>query len=118
MKTKIKPLGKITKTSRGFPIIEFKDRYDEKCSLQMSSLADYAKPGTSAVWLGLDDVKPMCLHGDAKALGIKTEAICGWVEYPLPKKVHLMSRMHLDRPKVESLIAHLQSWLKRDTFKI
>lgn len=27
-------------------------------------------------------------------------------------------RMHLDRGQVKTLIRHLQSWLKRDTFKV
>jgi hypothetical protein len=34
-------------TARGFPIIEFQDRYDRKCTLQDSSLATEA-----CVWLG------------------------------------------------------------------
>ena len=48
-------LGKVTRTERGFELIEFEDRYQIPCSLQASSLDDYPKPGTSAVWLGVDD---------------------------------------------------------------
>ena len=39
-------------TQRGFQYLKFNDRYDLPCELQQSSLADYEKPGTSAVWLG------------------------------------------------------------------
>jgi hypothetical protein len=48
-------LGKLKHTSRGFELIEFKDIYDEECSLQQSSLAIYNPPGSSAIWLGVDD---------------------------------------------------------------
>jgi hypothetical protein len=110
-------LGPIKHTSRGFEQVEFKDRYDAKCSLQASSLAEYEKPGTSAVWLGIDDPQPKCLHGDAARLGVKTNATCGWVDYPLPEQVMLTTRMHLNREQVEALIGHLQSWLENDTFQ-
>ena len=115
MKNK-KKLGKVTKTGWGFEIVEFRDRYDVPCSLQASSLAEYEKPGTSAVWLGTDDAQPKCLHGDAAALGVKTDATCGWVPYPIPDKVSLSTRMHLDRKQVEALVLHLQSWLTKDSF--
>ena len=41
-------------TPRGFEIIRFTDHNDRVCSLQQSSLALYAEPGSSAVWLGVD----------------------------------------------------------------
>jgi len=50
-------LGKIEKTGRGFQVIDFKDHTGEKCSLQQSSLADFEPPGTSAVWLGINDYR-------------------------------------------------------------
>jgi len=111
-----KKLGKVTKTGRGFEIIEFTDRYGVPCSLQQSSLAEYQKPGTSAVWLGTSDAQPKCLHGDARKLGVPTDATSGWVPYPIPEEVQLSTRMHLDRKQVEALIAHLQSWLTKDSF--
>jgi hypothetical protein len=40
---------KRVKTGRGFVIYEFKDRCDENCSLQKSSLAT-----EDAIWLGID----------------------------------------------------------------
>lgn len=110
-------LGKTKHTSRGFEIVEFNDRYDVPCSLQASSLAKYLVPGTSAVWLGVVDAQPKCLHGDAKALGVKTDATCGWVPYPIPEQVMLSTRMHLNRKQVEALIGHLQAWLTKDSFR-
>jgi hypothetical protein len=115
---KPKKLGKVERTSRGFEVVNFKDHYGTKCSLQASSLAIYEKPGTSAVWLGCDEANPKVLHGDAAALGVKTDATCGWVGYLLSDKVNLTTRMHLNREQVEALIPMLQSWLKRDTFKV
>ena len=44
---------RVEKTERGFEIIRFKDHYGEECSLQQSSLAEYERPGTSAVWFGV-----------------------------------------------------------------
>lgn len=111
-----KTLGKATKTGRGFPLLEFTDCYGVRCSLQASSLAKYVKPGTSAVWLGVDDPEPKCLHGDAAGLGVKTDATCGWVPVPISKKIQLSTRMHLDREQVAALITHLQRWLDRDKF--
>lgn len=111
-----KTLGKVTKTGRGFPLVNFTDRYGIPCSLQASSLAEYQKPGTSAVWLGTDDPKPQCLHGDAAGLGVKTDATCGWVPVPLSDKIQLSTRMHLDRKQVAALVHHLQKWLEKDTF--
>lgn len=40
---------KKTKTLRGFDRIDFKDRYNQFCSLQKSSLAS-----EDAIWLGVD----------------------------------------------------------------
>lgn len=87
-------LGPVERTERGFQIINFKDAYDEPCSLQMSSAAIYEKPGTSFVWLGCD----------SETVHEKTGQKCG-------------ARMHLDRKQVEALIVHLSAWLTRDTFK-
>lgn len=114
---KSKQLGKIEKTHRGFEIVKFKDYYGEDCSLQASSLAIYTKPGTSAVWLGIDDARPRCLHSDAKELDVKTNVACGWVDYPLSEKVLLSTRMHLDREGVKQLIVSLKNWLNKGTFK-
>lgn len=117
MKKKQK-LGKLDHTHNGFEFVQFEDHYGANCSLQASSLAIYEKPGTSAVWLGVNDAKPKVLHGDAAGLGVKTDATCGWVDYPISEKVLLTTRMHLNREQVEALIEALQSWLDNDTFEI
>lgn len=91
----MKPLGKLKRTARGFEIIEFKDCYGAESSLQASSMALLAKPGTSAIWLGND-------HESVNPL---TQEKMG-------------ARMHLNRDQVSALIAHLRNWLNRDTFRI
>ena len=48
-------LGDLEKTNRGFEIIKFGDLSKHKCSLQQSSLAVFLEPGSSVVWLGVDD---------------------------------------------------------------
>lgn len=110
------PLGAVEATSRGFEIIHFKDRYGAPCTLQMSSLADYAQPGISAVWLGVEDADPRVLASEAESVGVKTNELSGWVPYQIPEDVLLTTRMHLDREQVAALIVHLQSWLSRGTF--
>lgn len=92
---KMKPLGKLKRTARGFEIIEFKDCYGTESSLQASSMALLAKPGPSAVWLGND-------HESVNPL---TQEKMG-------------ARMHLNRDQVMALIGHLANWLHRDTFKL
>lgn len=98
---------KTNRTARGFELLEFVDRYGSKCSLQKSSLAE-----DHAIWLGIDDAKPMVLHGDAKHLGIDTEATSGWVPYPIPKEVQLATRMHLTREQVKALLPILQEFVR------
>lgn len=109
-------LGEVKKTERGFQLIEFRDRNDCLCALQVSSLAEYKKPGTSAVWLGVKDVKPMIMAQHAIKLGIKTNTTCGWVDYEIPKEVLLHAQMHLNREQVEALVQHLTRWLEKDKF--
>lgn len=50
----MKPLGYVQRTDRGYPLVRFADRDDRPCSIQASELALYARPGTSALWLGTD----------------------------------------------------------------
>lgn len=110
-------LGAVSRTGRGFEIVKFTDRYGEKCSLQASSLAEHEKPGTSAVWLGVDDARPIVMASEAEMVGVKTDETTGWVPFPVPDAVQIHTRMHLDREKVAALIRHLQSWLDNDTFE-
>lgn len=97
----------ITVTSRGFDLINFTDRYGVSCSLQKSSLAF-----EDAIWFGTDDPDPRVLHGDAKRLGIKTDATCGWVPYSIPEEVSIKTRMHLTREQVEELLPYLQRFVE------
>lgn len=64
----MKTLGDITQTPRGFEYIQFKDRYGAQCSLQVSSAADFVKPGTSAVWLGIEDARMHLSRDHVEAL--------------------------------------------------
>lgn len=98
-------LGAINHTSRGFEIVDFKDRNGVSCSLQASSLAEYEKPGTSAVWLGCDDADPKILLPGK-----------GWTKVEWLPGTIANTRMHLSRELVAALITHLQAWLDRDTF--
>lgn len=114
---KKKTLGKVERTNRGFEIIRFSDRHGTECSLQESSLAEYAKPGTSAIWLGPSKPDPKMLHGYATAHGVHDPG-AGWIPYPMPEYVQCTTRAHLDREQVAALIEHLRAWLKHDTFNI
>jgi hypothetical protein len=99
---------KETKTERGFSIIKFKDYYNANCSLQQSSIVlsdeGFENPGTSAIWLGVDDADP-------KIMGKN-----GWENYYIPEEVLLTTRMHLNRDQVKDLVKHLNSWLKNGCF--
>lgn len=118
-KITMKPLGKVERTDRGFECILFKDSLGENCRLQQSSLAEYEKPGTSAVWIGSADADPRIMASQARSFGINTNETTGWVPYTLiPKEVLLHTECHLDRTQVTALIAHLQNWLDNDTFKL
>ncbi len=92
-------------------MVEFQDHYDNKCTIQASSLADYAQPGISAIWLGINDADPKVRAIDAARLGLRTNQTVGWVPYPIPPEVSLSTRMHLNREQVAGLIARLQEWL-------
>ncbi len=89
------PLGIVAETERQFEIINFKDRYDTPCSLQQSSLAEYEQPGTSAVWLGVDQQTGP--HDGVFDAANRT-------------------RMHLDLRQVQALICVLEQWVKNGTF--
>ena len=100
------PLGKLERTGRGFQIIEFKDHNQEGCSLQQSSLALYEQPGTSAVWLGIDNANPKTFKPGT-----------GWETVAFPEDTLFSTRMHLDLNQVKSLIKHLQDWVEHGQFK-
>ncbi len=77
---------KIKRTKRGSTLIEFKDRYKQKCSLQKSSLAT-----EDAIWLGVDVTIPPELGGEGK---------------------EIYGRMHLTRRQVKALLPHLQAFVE------
>lgn len=85
-------------TCRGFRFYEFKDRNDNNCTMQKSSIAT-----ENAIWLGLESASPRILHGDATALGISHNETCGWVDYPIPDSVSLNTRMHLTQEQAREL---------------
>lgn len=116
MKKIVTPLGNVEKTERGFAFINFTDRYGALCSLQQSSLADYEPPGTSAVWLGVENPEPKILAADAAKLGVKTEERTSWIPYPLPKEVLINTRMHLDLNQAKALVAVLGMWIASGEF--
>lgn len=112
-------LGHVTRTNRGFEIIEFQDHYHVPCSLQASSLALFEAPGTSAIWMGPNDASPKVLAAYASRVGVETTEQTGWVPYDkIPTEVSLNTRAHLDRAQVAALISHLQNWLDHGTFQI
>lgn len=97
---------KIKTDLRGFPLTEFADYYRNRCSLQISSIADI-----ECVWLGVDDVQPKIMAKNALKYGVLTTETTGWVDYKLPRDVIISTRMHLTRDQVAELIPHLQNFV-------
>ncbi len=77
------------RTERGFDLMEFIDRYGEKCSLQKSSLAT-----EDCIWLGISE--PVI------------RAIDSGKEIPLPTGSTVGGRMHLTREQVQTLLPYLK----------
>ena len=82
-------------TDRGFRYGEFKDRYDNACSIQDSSLATEA-----AIWLGIDNADPQLLFPGK-----------GWVPVAFPEGTSFKTRMHLTQPQAAELIKVLQRFV-------
>jgi hypothetical protein len=96
------------KTDRGFRGYGFDDRYDNKCSIQDSSLATEA-----AIWFGIDDPEPQILASRAQQFGVDPKGeTTGWVPYPIPREVSLKTRMHLTVDQVRELIPLLQYFVE------
>lgn len=117
-------LGEDKQTGRGFKFVEFTDAYGYRCSLQQSSAigdTDEAmdNPGSSFIWLGVDDGKPQVMKSQAAALGLElpTGEVSGWMPYPIPEEVQISTRMHLSRDQVEGLVERLQRWLETGAFE-
>lgn len=89
---------------RGHVGYRFHDCYGEKCSVQESSLL-YDE---GALWIGIDDARPVILASVAAAHGVQTDKNEGWVPYPIPAAVLLHTRMHLTQSQVRELLPMLQ----------
>lgn len=96
---------KARKTNRGFDIIESQDKGGHSFSIQKSSSDD------NAIWIGIDNPKPQCMAMQAKSLGVDTNETTGWVDYPIPKAVLLITRMHLSQEQVRELLPVLQKFV-------
>lgn len=68
---------KIEKTGRGFEVIDFKDIHGNECSLQQSSTALCEKPGTGAIWFGIDENR---MHIDFNLLKELLPHLQNWVK--------------------------------------
>jgi len=95
------------KTNRGFSIFNFKDRYNQECSLQKSSLAF-----EDAIWFGIDNADPKIMANQAAKHGVQTKETTGWVPFPIPEDVLLSTRMHLTQEQVAELIPVLQKFVE------
>lgn len=94
---------KTAKTERGYPLLQFTDRYGATCDIQESSLAEEA-----AIWFGPHDADPQVMYADAAAVGVVTNQNYGWVKYPIPDTVLLNTRMHLTQSQIAELLPILQ----------
>ena len=118
-------LGEDRKTRRGFCVVEFTDANENTCSLQQSSaIGDYDAaldhPGSSMIWLGVDDANPQVMKSQAASLGLELPPgeVSGWMPYPVPDEVLMSTRMHLNRDQAKGLIERLQRWLDTGAFEV
>ena len=99
---------KLKQTDRGFDYVDFKDRYDHKCSLQKSSLAT-----EDCIWLGIEDAEVRVLASQHRELADKIrgtsdpERHTGWITYPIPEDAYISTRMHLNQQQVKDLLPYL-----------
>jgi len=69
---------KFNRTNRGFGCLELIDTHGLPCSIQQSSAIDNTvhglnNPGSSFLWIGVDDPNPKIMAVNAKKHGINTE---------------------------------------------
>lgn len=115
--------GQVGKNARGFPIVRFVDSYGVTYNVTASSVIGdyedaYQRPGTSAVWLGVDNVEAIVMAHEAAKYGVQTKETTGWVPYPIPDGVMLKSSLHLNREQVAALVTRLQQWLADGSFSV
>lgn len=111
------PFGTYHEDALGWPSVEFKDLYQERCYVQMSSIVGgypdaLQRPGTSALWLGMREVTAQVMAKDAAKVGVVTDQTVGWVPFPIPPEVMVTTSMHLSREQVEGLRDRLTEWLQ------
>ena len=119
-------LGELETTGRGFEIVKLIDAYGIECSVQQSSAcADtedaYDRPGSSYLWVGVDDPEPKVMRSQASEVGLKVpagEEVSGWMPYPIPEQVLLSTRMHLSKDQVFGLVQRLQAWLETGSLEV
>jgi hypothetical protein len=113
MKKQQEDIFKRITTPRGFTWFNFKDSYDNKCSLSESSNAE-----TDCVWLGITKPGIIIQYKDAQAAGLNLKKKypetneCGWCDLPLPKGAMVESRMHLTREQAKALARELNFFAK------
>ena len=69
-------LGELETTGRGFEIVKLIDAYGIECSVQQSSACEdaYDRPGSSYLWVGVDDPEPKVMRSQASEVGLKVPA--------------------------------------------
>jgi hypothetical protein len=77
-------------------------------------------PGSSFIWLGVNDGKPQVMKSQATAWGLELPPgeVSGWMPYTIPQEVQISTRMHLSRDQVEGLVERLQRWLETGGFEL
>lgn len=109
-------IGTEEATNRGFQLVRFEDTHGNECTIQQSSGIDgtgrgVEHPGSSYLWIGVEDPKPLIPKSRASVYGLTPEPGGGFQPYPVPREVTMATRMHLNREQVKTLIARLEHWL-------
>lgn len=87
----------IKQTERGFSLFEFQDEYGEQCSLQKSSAGN-----RECIWLGTSG--RLCRQSGIVGVGM--------IDVPLNDEFLLISRMHLTRDMVQTLLPMLTAFVE------
>lgn len=88
---------KLEPNQRGFVTGNFKDRYNEDCSIQKSSAAT-----EDCIWLGINNPKLTVFADKTKGNYLITD---------MPENFSVSSRMHLTREQVGDLLPLLQNFV-------
>ncbi len=88
----------IKENQRGFLNGQFKDNYNNECSIQKSSSAM-----EDCIWLGINKPKLVVFADDSMGK---------YIETTVPKNWMINSRMHLSREQVAELLPHLQRFVE------